>query len=254
MKHVFILIFVIVISPVWGENNLFEKKIFIYKNDTLPYRILYPENYDKTKSYPLVLFLHGSGESGNDNEKQLINGGSVFSNQKNRIAFPAIVIFPQCPGDGSWAPYDESSGKIVYFNNAPPTKPMQMVILLMHQLKKTESVDTHRMYVTGLSMGGMGVLDLVCRHPHMFAAAAPICGGIVIERLKSVKKMSIRIYHGAIDPVVPVEDARSVYHELIRLGSEKVEYFEFPGVGHGSWNSAFAQPDFMSWFFSKRKK
>jgi len=87
-----------------AQNELFLKKEFIYEGDTLPYRILYPENYNKSASYPLVLFLHGAGERGNDNEKQLVHGASLFTDPQNRQKFPAIVVFPQCPENGFWAP------------------------------------------------------------------------------------------------------------------------------------------------------
>jgi predicted peptidase len=243
-----------VIFPVFGQVNLFEKKQFIYKNDTLPYRILYPENYDKSKNYPLLVFLHGAGERGNDNEMQLVHGSKLFTDSVNRAKYPAIVVFPQCPLEGFWAPIKSWNNGFEYVNNAPVTEPMQLVIRLIRELKKTESVDDKRMYVAGLSMGGMGTYDLICRYPRMFAAAVPICGGVSINRLKKVKNVPIRIFHGGNDPVVSPDHSRKAYKELLRLGAKKVTYIEFPGVQHDSWNNAFAQPDFLSWIFSNKKK
>ncbi|HRZ98425.1 MAG TPA: prolyl oligopeptidase family serine peptidase, partial [Paludibacter sp.] len=95
--------------------------------------------------------------------------------------------------------------------------------------------------------------DLVCRYPRMFAAAAPICGGVSIDRLKKIKKMPVRIYHGDADNVVSPEHSRNAYIELKAVGSQNVELFIFPGVGHDSWNSAFKQADFLSWIFSNKK-
>jgi len=114
-------------------------------------------------------------------------------------------------------------------------------------------VDKNRIYVLGLSMGGMGTFDLICRQPKKFAAAIPICGGVSLERLKKVRHMPIRIYHGGSDDVVSPEHSRNAFIELKANGSQKVEYIEFPGVGHNSWKNAFAQPDFLSWLFKQHK-
>lgn len=237
-----------------AQNELYQKKEYIFKNDTLRYRILYPENYDSSKSYPLVLFLHGSGERGNDNEKQLVHGSSLFANPENRTKFPAIVVFPQCPENQYWAPINSRNDGFSYVNTKKPTEPMQMVIRLIKELKKNEAVDKKRIYVSGLSMGGMGTYDLICRYPKTFAAAIPICGGVSLDRLKKVKRMPIRIYHGSADDVVSPEHSRNAYTELKANGSQTVELIIFPGVRHNSWDNAFAQPDFLSWMFSKKLK
>jgi predicted peptidase len=246
-----VFLFVSILSQ--AQNELFLKKVFIYKGDTLPYRILYPENYNKSASYPLVLFLHGAGERGNDNEKQLVHGASLFTDPQNRQKYPAIVVFPQCPENGFWAPIKEWDNGFSFINSKEPTPSMQMVIRLLKQIRKEEAVDSRRIYVMGLSMGGMGTFDLICRQPKTFAAAIPICGGVSLERLKNVKHMPIRIYHGGSDDVVSPEHSRNAYIELKALGSTKVEYIEFPGVKHNSWDFAFAQPDFLSWLFSQKK-
>ncbi len=255
MRKFFSLFFTLLLTLIAvAQNELYLKREYIFKSDTLPYRILYPKNYDKTKSYPLVLFLHGAGERGNDNESQLVHGSTLFTNPLNRAKFPAIVIFPQCPKKGYWAPIHDRENGFSYVNTKKPTEPMQLVIRLIKDIQKTDAVDTKRMYVTGLSMGGMGTYDLVCRYPRMFAAAVPICGGVSIERLKKIKKMPLRIYHGAADNVVSPEHSRNAYIELKALGSQNIELFVFPGVGHDSWNSAFKQEDFLGWIFSNKKR
>lgn len=248
------VVMLMVVTAVAGQVNLFEKKQFIYKNDTLPYRILYPENYDKKQNYPLFIFLHGAGERGTDNEMQLVHGSKLFTDSINRLKYPAIVIFPQCPKAGFWAPIKSWNNGFEYVNKTPPTEPMQLVIRLITEIKKKESVDKKRIYISGLSMGGMGTYDLICRYPRMFAAAVPICGGVDVERLKTVKKLPIRIFHGDADPVVTVEHSRKAYKELLRLGSKSVECKEFPGVQHDSWTNTFAEPDYLSWIFSKKRK
>jgi len=205
-------------------------------------------------SYPLVVFLHGAGERGNDNEKQLTHGATLFTNSANRAQFPSIVIFPQCPKDEYWAPVSSRENGFSYVVTKKATKPMQLVMRLIADLKKHEAVDKSRIYVTGLSMGGMGTFDLICRKPKDFAAAIPICGGVSVERLKKVKHMPIRIYHGTADNVVSPEHSKNAYAELKANGAKNVEIILYPEVGHNSWTNAFASPDFLSWMYSKQLK
>jgi len=252
-KNLFVIVVLsfLLAASVFSQNELFEKKQFIYKSDTLPYRILYPENYDKSQNYPLFIFLHGSGERGNDNELQLKHGGSLFTNAQNRKKYPAIVIFPQCPMDSYWIYLKETDSTFSYVNSKKPTIPMQLVIRLLSELKKNEGVDRKRIYIAGLSMGGMGTFDLICRQPHTFAAAVPICGGVNLERLKKIKNVPLRIFHGDADNAVPVLHSRNAYIELKAMGAKKVQIVLFKGVGHNSWDHAFKMNDFMSWIFEK---
>lgn len=237
-----------------AQNELFQKKEFIYKGDTLRYRVLFPENYDKSKYYPLVLFLHGSGERGNDNEKQLVWGASLFTDSINRKSYPAIVLFPQCPANQGWVTIKERSGsKFDIIDSKEPAKPLLLAKKLVDFYQRTEAVNSKRIYVLGLSLGGMGTFDLICRYPKTFAAAIPICGAVNVERLKKVRNMPIRIYNGDSDNAVSPEYSRNAYIELKAEGSQKVERVEFPGVGHNSWTPAFAEPDFLKWLFSQKK-
>lgn len=236
-----------------AQNNTFEKKLYQYRYQSMPYRILYPDNYDRNKSYPLMVFLHGAGERGNDNESQLVHGSKLFTDAENRQQFPAIVIFPQCPKDEYWAPIKTRENGFSYVDTKKPTEPMQLLIRLIDELRKNEAVDNKRMYVAGLSMGGMGTYDLICRYPKKFAAAIVICGGVSNERLKKVTKMPIRIYHGADDQVVSQQHALDAYIELKANGAQNVELFIFPGVNHNSWDTAFEQPDFLDWLFAQKK-
>lgn len=246
-----IICFLIVVTGLQAQNSLFEKKQFIYKSDTLHYRIMYPKNYQTTEKYPLLIFLHGSGERGNDNEKQLKHGSLQFTNEQNRAKYPSIVVFPQCPKEGYWAPIVDAKNGFSFVNSQKPTEPMQLLIRLIKQLKKNNAVDTKRIYVLGLSMGGMGTFDLICRMPKTFAAAVPICGGVSVERLKKVQKIPIRIYHGDADNVVPVIHSQEAYNKLKALGSKNVELVLFHGVGHNSWDEAFRTKDFLDWIYSK---
>lgn len=248
----FVAVLLWLFQPSNAQNELYQKRHFTYKEKTIPYRILFPENYDRTKNYPLVVFLHGAGERGNDNEKQLVNGSWLFTNEQNRQKHPAIVIFPQCPLEEYWAPIAERKDGFSYPEKAPATVPMQLLIRLINELEKKEAVDKNRMYVAGLSMGGMGTFDLITRFPRKFAAAIPICGGIHEKRLKNIARMPIRIYHGDADQVVSPEHSKNAFIELKANGAQNVELFIFPNVGHDSWTTAFEQEDFLSWMFSKK--
>lgn len=241
------------IGSIYAQKELFLKREIIYKGDTLRYRILYPENYDKSKKYPFILFLHGAGERGNDNEKQLTHGSSLFLNAENRKKFPAIVIFPQCPENKYWAPIITRENGFSYPEKAEPTEPMQLVIRLIKDLRKNEGIDAKRMYITGLSMGGMGTFDLITRYPAMFAAAQPICGGINPVRLAKLKKLPVRLFHGTADNVVAPDHSEKAYQKLLETGNKNVKLILYKGVGHDSWNNAFAEPDYLSWMFQFKK-
>lgn len=254
----FLLSWVFLTGVVAQDTNLFEKKLFISsKGDSLPYRILYPENYDPAKKYPLVLFLHGAGERGNDNEKQLVHGSKLFLADSNRSRYPAIVVFPQCPENSFWAAVKVNREKQPFeinFNyGAEMTAPLRSVTELTKQLIKEAGVHKKKVYITGLSMGGMGTFEMVYREPKLFAAAAPICGGGDIASYnKKTAKVPFWVFHGADDSVVDAKLSRQMVDRLKALNAD-VEYSEYPGVNHNSWDNAFAEPQFLSWMFSQRK-
>lgn len=236
----------------------FEKKTFASSTGELPYRILYPENYDKTKTYPLVLFLHGAGERGNNNESQLVHGSKLFLDSANRKNYPAIVIFPQCTEQGYWSSVSVDRTKSPFtlgFDYTRPITPdLQAAIELVQQTIKSGSVDKTRVYIAGLSMGGMGTFEAVYRYPDLFAAAVPICGGADVRAYdKRVSKIPFRVFHGAKDVVVDVKHSQVIVAKLKALHT-KVEYIEYPEVNHNSWDNAFAEPDFLSWMFDKHRK
>jgi len=242
------------------DMTLFQKKIYrSTSGQELNYRILYPENYDASKKYPVLLFLHGAGELGSDNEKQLVHGATLFLDPGNREKFPAIVLFPQCPEGKNWASLaftmGESGRKIYIRHNGK--EPGEMSVLLnelLQDIAKNNKVDTKRFYIMGLSMGGFGTLEMLYLYPNTFAAAVSICGGHLTD-LASVyaKKVPIWLFHGAKDSVVPVDFSRDLYAKLKELGAE-VKYTEFPEANHDSWTSAFATPELLPWIFSNQKK
>ncbi len=246
-------------SIIAQDLNLYEKKTFRKGDETLPYRILYPVNYDESKKYPVVVFLHGAFEKGNDNSSQLANGGSLFLRDSIRKKYPAIVIFPQCAADKAWVYFEDkrdSTGKltdVIFPLQKNAAVPAALVKGLLDSLLISGIADSSRMYIGGLSQGAMGVYDLLGRYPDYFTAAFPMCGaGNPGLTKRYEKKVSLWIFHGEKDDVVKPEYSRTYYRRLKRGGAD-VRYTEYPGVGHDSWNNAFAESELLSWLFSKRK-
>jgi len=260
MKKLFSLITpLLIMAPLMAQDlSLFEKQLFVRDEDTLRCRILTPLNFKPGKKYPLLVFLHGAGERGDDNEKQLTWGGSLFVDSANRANFPAIVLFPQCPADLSWAPMQrvtpvDSLGAHRVHSDSPATKPMRMVLEFIDTLLASGNVDPKQVYVGGLSMGGIGTFDILARRPELFAAAFPICGaGDPAAALNYRKNLPIWVFHGGADPVVLPGNSRLMVN-VIRKNNNKVKYTEYPGVGHDSWKNVFAEKDLLPWLFSQKR-
>lgn len=255
MRLLLLLVLFPSFASVGQDLSQFLKKEFSSEGVTLPYRILYPEGYEASRKYPLVMVLHGAGERGSDNEKQLVHGSRLFLDSVMRQKYRAIVVFPQCPASGYWSSVAIDRNKVPlalsFDYSRPITQPLQQAMDLVKQLIQDESVDKRRVYITGLSMGGMGTFEAVHRFPKRFAAALPICGGGDTAHYGKVKT-PFWIFHGADDAVVGVEHSRSMVEKLKDLRM-KVRYTEYPGVNHNSWDSAFAEPDFLKWMFAKKK-
>jgi predicted peptidase len=259
MKKIIAICFMVAFgfSAFAQDFSLFEKKEFVEGTDTLRYRILYPVNYKARRKYPLVLFLHGAGERGNDNQAQLTWGASLFLDPANREEHPAIVIFPQCPEDSSWSAHvrnkpepGDSLGGFSFPANPNPTEPMMLVMALIHSMVDQHKVKTKQIYVGGLSMGGFGTFDILWRMPDFFAAAFPICGGGNPDNVPLyAKNTALWVFHGGNDPVVPPANSRRMVNAL-EAAKAQVRFTIYPGVGHDSWKNAFAEPDLLSWLYS----
>ncbi|HEX6915056.1 MAG TPA: prolyl oligopeptidase family serine peptidase [Chitinophagaceae bacterium] len=254
-----ILLFLWLAGNVAGQDSrMYEKHWLINDGDTLPYRLLLPEQYDPGKKYPLLIFLHGSGERGTDNEKQLVHGADLFTRDSIRKNYPAIVVFPQCPVSSSWSNakflYDSSKRRTGFIFSAedPPTLAMKLLLELLHELSDNYSLDKNRFYVGGLSMGGMGTFELVARKPKIFAAAFPVCGGGDTLSGKKLKKTCWWIFHGLKDDVVPPQLSISMA-DAIRRHHGRVRLSLYPEANHNSWDAAFAEKELLHWLFAQHK-
>lgn len=260
MKNIFLVItsFLVLASLKAQNKDLFEKQLFVVGEDTLLCRILTPINFQIGKKYPLVVFLHGAGERGNDNQAQLNWGADLFLDSINRVKFPAIVVFPQCPSTDKWAEYnkqpDADSTGYTYTTDAPVKKSLRLVGQFIDTLLSSGQIDKSRVYVGGLSMGGFGTFELLWRKPKTFAAAFPICGAMNPARVKDIRKnLPLWIFHGDKDPIIYVANSRLIYR-LAKEANSLVKYTEYPGVGHDSWRNAFNEPELLPWLFAQRMK
>ena len=257
--EILVLVFFFVSNILLAQQQeLYEEAFFIQKGDTLKYRIMFPKDFSKEKQYPLVLFLHGAGERGNDNKTQLVHGSKLFASEMNRDSFPAIVIFPQCPKNDYWANATvDRSTKPLTLNfplNIAPTKSLKLVMEFMDDYTNNSFVKKEQVYVGGLSMGGMGTFEILYRKSNMFAAAFTICGaGNPAATKKYATKTALWVFHGAKDDVVNPQASINMVSGILKYGG-KPNFTLFADDNHNSWDSAFAQPELLSWLFSKSKQ
>lgn len=242
------------------DFSAYEKHYYNAPELNLPYRLLRPMNFDSSKKYPLLVFLHGAYEKGFDDEAQLNIGGKFFLRDSVRNKYPAYVLFPQCPQADLWAYFetitDSLSGRmrINFPFRKKPTEVSFVLKKLIDSLTLSDEIDPSKIYIGGLSQGGMGVLDLIARYPQTFAAAFSICGaGNVSTCKRFAGKVALWLFHGKDDDVVPVYFSQDYYKKLSKEGAD-VKYSEYPGVKHASWVNAFREPELLNWIFSKQKK
>jgi predicted peptidase len=246
------------IAPLCAQDlAAYKKEWFIKGKDSLPYRILLPENYNPAKKYPLVLFLHGAGERGTDNETQLSHGGDLFLRDSIRKNYPAIVLFPQCKQESFWSNVKRDTSKrgedrLIFQTGGQPTLAMSLLRQLLTQVIKSYSVATKQIYVGGLSMGGMGTFEIVYRNPNLFAAAFPMCGGADVGSAQKFKQTHWWIFHGAKDDLVMPIFSQRIVTALQNIQAD-VKFTLYPDADHNCWDNTFAEPQLMSWLFSQHK-
>lgn len=222
-----------------------------YQNEKFEYRLLKPAKIEQGKQYPLVLFLHGAGERGTDNVKQLLYLPQWIVEPANREKYPCFLIAPQCRESKRWAEVDWS--KDVADPMPPLGDQMKVVLKIVDEVLASQPVDRRRLYLTGLSMGGYGSWDLGMRQPERFAAVAPVCGGGDETQAAKLKDVPVWAWHGDQDKAVPVERSRRMI-EAIRKAGGSPKYTELPGVGHNSWNQAYhGEGNLLEWMFAQVK-
>jgi predicted peptidase len=230
-------------------KDKFESQAFTCSNTAiLNYRFLKPLAVDPNRKYPLVIFLHGAGERGSDNEKQLFWGAWKFACEDMQNKYPCYVIAPQCPQDYKWVDTDWTADSHIMPKN--PSKYMQAVLELIDKTITQYPVDTRRIYVTGLSMGGFGTWDMIQRRPKFFAAAVPMCGGADVNCAPEIKDVPIWAFHNKGDDTVKVKRSYDMIEAIKKAGGHPI-YTEYDVNNHNCWEPAYNDPAMYKWMFSQ---
>lgn len=256
MKALFTLLLSLFFPQLMSAQDGFMASSFKGAWGTLPYQYLAPKDVKTDSLYPVVLFLHGSGERGSDNLKQLTHGASIFLEEKNRATYPCHVYFPQCPDTLKWVNYSYES---------PTYRAEDSTSIMMHQLidffdwiTQQKGVDQKRIYVMGLSMGGYATWEMAAHRSTHIAAIVPICGGADTSYAKTLSTIPTRIYHGEQDKVISVKRAYEIQEAMTLHQNElKIlvphELIIYPEVQHDSWEKAFLDEQLFPWLFDQRK-
>ncbi len=234
-----------------APEQLFEPREYADADGTsLKYRLLKPVDYNPSEKYPLVVFLHGAGERGDDNLAQLKHGMRDFCDSDRRQKFPCYVLAPQCPEEEKWANVDWSDATVKLPTEISTS--LKLTLAVVDSMLKDAAIDKNRVYITGLSMGGYGSWDALYRRPELFAAAIPICGGADPVIAEKIKHVPIWCFHGSDDKAVKVEFSRAMIEALKDSGGDP-RYTEYPGVGHDSWTATYANGEVHAWLFAQRR-
>jgi len=226
------------------------------KGGKLLYRQLDPAGLDKRdpgKKYPLVLYLHGAGGRGDDNKRQLTDAGfcpTILNTVKFAAKYPCFMIAPQVPRSKRWV--EVHWGLPAHTMPKQPGEQMRMALELVDRFIRSNPVDTSRIYVTGLSMGGFGTWDAVQRRPGFFAAAVPVCGGGDTAQAPRLTSLPLWVWHGDRDRVVKTQRSRDMVAAITKAGG-KPKYTEQPNTGHGVWTAAYAAAAVWTWMFAQTK-
>lgn len=263
-----LLIFSLLSPLLYGQQpnseplryELFEHKLFVVhtknenvnhstiETDSIRYRLLFPKNYDSTKKYPLVLFLHGAGERG-DSSLTVKHIGIWALQEKNRDKYECFVLVPQCEKNNKWVEVDWAAD----FHTQPKemSKYMNLTVQLLEKIEKELPIDSTKIYLTGLSMGGYGTWDLAARFPKKFAAIVPICGGADEKTAHSLKAMPIWVFHGALDQTVKTKRSQTMVEAIKKTGNKDIYYTEYAKIQHASWKPAYEDERMWKWLFEK---
>lgn len=245
--------FLLLLTPlsVAAKGDIYEvaeKHNYKVLDTDIPYRLLLPDDYDESKEYPMLVFFHGAGERGNDNEKQFVNCVQyIYDN----VPEDCIIVVPQCPENQQWVDTPWSLGPYS-IDKTPESNELNAVYKLARELSDSYSVDKERIYALGISMGAFAVWDVMVRHHDFFAAGIAVCGGGDPTKSDLLKDIPMYVFHGDVDTDVPVSGSRDTVAAIRKAGGTKIEYTEYTGWGHGIWNKAFAEPELFDKLLSHK--
>ncbi len=249
IRYILLLTFHAVVS---AQSSGFQPYRFDNGADfVLPYLFFQPPDRTPGERYPLLIFFHGAGEWGNDNNRQLANFPQHFITGANSTRYPCYALAPQCTETDAWTSFPRYPE---VYNPAEPTRSMAQVLALLDTLCKSDTlfIDTNRIYVTGQSLGGEAVFDIVTRAPHRFAAANPICGIADTAKVELMIDTPFWIFHGTEDKTTDVNYSRIIVDAFTNLGKPP-RYTEYEGGEHNIWDRAYDEPELLPWLFEQDK-
>lgn len=213
-----------------------------------PYLLLPPAEIEPGVRYPLVLFLHGGGERGDDNRAQRRHFPERMATPEYRARYPCFVLAPQCPDGATWTPFDDDHRALA--PTGEPTPPLAGAMAALIETARAWPIDTDRIQLTGLSLGGFGAWELGGRAPNWFASVTPVCGGGHASLAADLAGTPVSLWHGADDSIVPPARTRALVDALRAVGVEP-RYRELEGVGHDAWNAAYGAGGCLDWMFAQ---
>lgn len=239
-------------GQVFGVDTAqFESHRHIVGSDTLPYRLYTSACAEQTvdSPQPLVIFLHGAGERGNDNVAQFTHCIRFFADSAVSQHYPFRLLLPQCPIGKRWV---DTDWRLPSHQMDPnPTPQMSALFYLIDSLVASGAADTNRIYITGISMGSFGVWDALQRRPATFAAAIPVCGGGDTAYASRLLNVPINIYHGLLDKLVKPSRSMMMYGAIRKAGGSKVHITNYKDLGHLCWDRVFSDPTTFDWLFNQ---
>ena len=234
-------------------TETFEYGNFDKLGRNVPYRIHYPVNRDENGKCPAVLFLHGAGERGTDNQLQLRIGLDVALADPESPLHDALIIAPQVARDERWVETDWDLGNYRMDELEESIWVKSAVAILREKIEEC-NVDPERVYIMGISMGGFGTWFTIANYPDLFAAAFPCCGAGDPTKVEIYKNIPIFTFHGEVDDVVPVTGTREMVEVIKAAGGDKIFYKEYPGVNHWSWDAAYGEREIIDRMFQCKKE
>lgn len=212
------------------------EKGFKKEESSLKYILTTPSNYDKSEKLPLMVFLHGAGERGEDlNALKRYCIPKLFTQNQDYDGLRVITLSPLCPQERTWYDYKWE------------------VISLIDEIASEYNVERDQISLSGISMGGFGAWEIALQAPDMFSAIAPICGGGMNWRGWYVRNIPIRVYHGRRDDIVPISQSEAMVNS-VRLQGGNVEFTVFDDLGHCCWDRAFEETDLIKWLANSKKQ
>lgn len=222
MRRIKIWMLLVCITHVAKAQVVFTKELFVQGNDTLRYRLLAPANYDPAHTYPLLVYLHGSGQRGSDNEALLSKLAPIFTSDSFRNAYPCYLLVPQCPRGDAWVNFPDFPQSLHATDTA--TRAGRLVLALVEEMRSKANIDKRRVYLTGYSMGGEGTLDLLARKPEMFAAAIALCPVADTANAPTEGTSHIVVPGEPPAPIVYAEEMPQFIGDIIAYLSQHLRY------------------------------